>query len=87
MNFELKNSICHLINKEFFYLSNELIRIIPYDGKEICVIKMKPSWFALIINGVDKKEFYVRINDISEDFTINGFLNHWVDHIINLRKS
>jgi uncharacterized repeat protein (TIGR03833 family) len=84
--FDLKNSINHMLDAQFYYLSHKLTRIIPYDGKEICVIKMEPSMNALILDAGSKKEYYVRVNDMSIPFTIHGFLNHYVDHIIDLRK-
>jgi len=68
--------------KIFQYVS---IKIIPYENKQICVIKVKPSDVAFIRkeNGQDK--FFVRHGTTSKPYTANEFLDYWPVHLKTLK--
>ena len=58
------------------------IKFINREEKEICVIKVEKSKFALIATFGNNNYYFVRQNDSSKNYeTMNNFLDYWTRHI------
>lgn len=60
------------------------IKIIPYENKQICVVKVNPSpkSFIWIENG--QYQFYVRHGTTSRPYSANEFMDYWSEHLKKL---
>lgn len=64
------------------------ITFIKHAGKDICVVKVKQSKFALVLTFEGKNHYFVRQNDSSNRHMdnkgnpdLNSFLDYWTEHI------
>ena len=57
------------------------IKIIPYENKDICVVKVKPSPVAFIWIGSGQYQFYVRHGTTSRPYLANDFLDYWSQRV------
>jgi predicted HTH transcriptional regulator/uncharacterized protein YwbE len=78
--------------RKFFSRENKIfeivdIRIIQYQGKDVCIVKVGPSDFPFCLTskhtGSEKDYFYVRIGNSSEMYTANQFFDYWLKRKIN----
>lgn len=75
---KLKRKMVQLMNEASFNQCIRLIRILPVDNKEICVIKVRPTDTPVILNN---EELFVRDNDSSNKYNILNFCQHWCRHL------
>lgn len=81
--FKLKNSMVSLLGQNFFYCVS-LRRVLHLSEGDICVIVVKSSKKPLIVKWNNENQLYVRDDDDSIQYTIEGFIEHWIVHIKKL---
>ena len=78
--------------RKFFSRENKIfefvdVRIIQYQGKDVCIVRVEPSDFPFCLTskhtGSEKDYFYVRIGNSSEMYTANQFFDYWLKRKIN----
>ena len=58
------------------------INFIKIDGKDVCVITVSRSKFAVVLKFNKEQYFFVRQNDSSNHYNdLNSFLDYWTRHI------
>ena len=88
-NGEFQTALERTMDKLFFnkydYSENTSIDIFNVDGRDLCVINIKPSKRPVIICKKEK-EFYVRHADQSEPYDdIARFCSYWCEHLCKLQ--
>jgi len=61
------------------------IKFIKYNQIDVCVVKVKPSDFALVVNFDSKDYFFVRHDDSSQPYKPNEFLDYWSKHLAEIQ--
>jgi len=61
------------------------INFIKYNQVDICVVKVKPSYLAFIVNFDSKDHFFVRHDDSSQPYEPNQFLDYWPKHLVEIQ--
>jgi uncharacterized protein YwbE len=82
LNKKMKSYIPSLFKRGTKIYEAVHINFIKYENKDICVIKVDPFKFPLVLTYENKEYFYVRQNDSSNPYPdLNSFLDYWTEHI------
>jgi len=60
------------------------ITMLKYDGKDVCVINVKPSTIPFVMKDESMYHFFVRYGNSSEPYTIHAFLDYWPKHLARI---
>ena len=81
----LKRVMDQLFFNKYDYIENTSVDIFNSDGRELCVIEIKPSKKPVILRNGRKIELYVRHADQSEQYEdIARFCDYWCEHVCKL---